>query len=321
MKLRISFSLVSLLFVASYAPKVHAADIVIDTVLASVDGKPITLRDVQKRLRTKKAISASDAVKDPEVKYALDSLIVERMILEEAESRKMNVSDAESNSYVDEVAKQNGLTRAEFEQALTKEGRTLTDYKAQVKIEILKSRIASASLMGGVGISEDEIDRYLTESSGNTKSEKQVTLKQIVISKTGRSQEDYQALVAKVKEGLAKGDSFSSLVEQFSDGSEKSDGGAIGTVSESDLSQEIFDATLSLKEGEVSRPVESADGTRFFLVDKINTNKAKEQKDPATLAALRDDARKILQRRKLETKMQSFFSTELAKLHSIDRKI
>lgn len=310
---------VSLALLAA-SSRLSAEEIVVDTVLASVDGSPITLRDVQKKIGRGRAVKAADVSRDPEVKYVLDSLIVEKMILSEAEARKIGVSDSDVESYVSEVAKQNNLSKDDFERALSKEGRTMSEYKGQVKIEIIKSRLASSSLIGGVGVSEEEIDKYLKESNPGAAAGKVVALRQILISKAGRSDDDYRRQLAEVQEKIASGADFESLVEKYSDGKEKSDGGRIGSLPESDLSQEIFNAVLSLKEGEVSPPVENSDGARFFLVES-RTIAGTAAEDSAKTEETRENARRILQRRKLESKMQNFFTEDLAKLHTIDRKI
>lgn len=300
--------------------KTWADEIVVDTVLASVDGAPITLRDVQKKIGGGKLVKASDVAKDPEVKYILDSLIVEKMILSEAESRKIGVSDTDVEGYINEVAKQNSLTRDEFEKALAKGGRTMTEYKGQVKIEIIKSRLASSSLVGGVGVSEEEIDNYLKESDGSKGAGNIVALRLLLISKSERTDEEYQKRLDEVKAKISSGADFASLVETYSDGPQKADGGKLGAVPESDLSQEIFNAILSLKDGETSAAVESSDGARFFFVESRTTQESGAE-DKSKAEEARENARRILQRRKLEAKMQTFFTEDLAKMHTIDRKI
>jgi parvulin-like peptidyl-prolyl isomerase len=81
------------------------------------------------------------------------------------------------------------------------------------------------------------------------------------------------------------------------------------------LNSSIFDAISSLKAGQVSPVVSGPDGLRVFkLGERL------DQKDEDVQAA-RDEARKALQQQKLQSKMQDYFTTELYKLHSVDKKI
>jgi parvulin-like peptidyl-prolyl isomerase len=102
----------------------------------------------------------------------------------------------------------------------------------------------------------------------------------------------------------------------ISEGPERSDGGLIGVVAEKDLSPEIFDAVFSLKGGEVSAITRTAQGFHLFWVDE-RFNEADSEENSRLL----DDVRKTIQEQKTRLKVESYFTTELYKAHSVDRKI
>ncbi|MEO6349773.1 MAG: peptidylprolyl isomerase [Candidatus Limnocylindrales bacterium] len=75
--------------------------------------------------------------------------------------------------------------------------------------------------------------------------------------------------VAKVKEELAKADAdFAALARQYSDGPEAEEGGEVGWVSRTQLSEDIVDKVFELAAGQVSEPLELGEGHYFIKVEE-----------------------------------------------------
>ena len=117
--------------------KVEAApqELVIDAIVGSVDDKPITLSDLNARLAPRR-LTLAEAGKEPEASRVLDQIILEKLLEEEAKAKRVNVTDAEVQEYLQEVMQRNGLSEGEFQAALAKEGRSVSAYKQQIKILI-----------------------------------------------------------------------------------------------------------------------------------------------------------------------------------------
>ena len=99
-------------------------EILIDTVLASVAGTPITLRELEAQYSllypsAKRTVASAEQVaQSPELKKLLEMLINQKLIEAEAEKRKIKVSVNDVERYIDQVARQNNLSRSDFELAL-----------------------------------------------------------------------------------------------------------------------------------------------------------------------------------------------------------
>ena len=288
---------------------------IIDAVVASVDGQPITLQELGRSLQPPRTLTMADASNSADARAALDRLILERLILAEGESKKMQVSDAEVDSYINEVAKRNNLSRPDFETALQKEGVQLGKYKQDIKLEILKSRLASTFVRGNVNVSDEEIEKYLEEHVGRSKTSNQIQLRQIQVSASGRSMEEAKEIAEAAKKELDGGADFAEVAKKYSDSPDKADGGLLGVVEEKDLSPEIFDIVFPLKEGEVSKVAETGDSYRIFRMEKrFGAGEARDER-------LVEEVRAELTRAKMEEKFNSFFMTDLYKQHSVDKKI
>jgi peptidyl-prolyl cis-trans isomerase SurA len=289
-------------------------EIVLDTVVASVNGKPITWSDLKQRLRDRAPASVDQASSDPGARSMLDILIMERLVEEDAEARRLGASNEEIDAYISEIAQRNGMRLDGFKTALASEGRDYDEYRQQVRLEILKGKLASAYLRGGVTVSDDEVDAYLKEHPDLSQQGSKVELSQIFVSNEGRTPEEARALLEKAQADLNSGVTFLDVVEKYAEESEKPTGGALGLVNEQELSKPIFNAVLLLKAGQHSEIVETPRGFHIFRVEKrLNDESATE--------TVRGEVRKRLQSVKVDEKLADFFTNELFKNYSVDKKL
>ena len=300
------------------APKPQASqEVFIDTVVASVNGQPITLSELSARLEPPRKLTFQTAAADPEVQYALDRMVLEQLILAEAENRRISVVDAEIDAYMNEVASRNQLTREGFEQALIKEHHNIANYRAQAKVDILRSKLASQIAQSGVGVSDEEVKKYLEQNPVLSKSGSKVKLRQILITEDGKADGEAKLLAEKVYKEAQAGEDFSELARQFSDGPEASEGGSLGVIAEEDLDSTIFDAIFSLKAEDTSEIVKIPSGYAIYHLDQRFMEKDEDQNQ----AALEEEVRAQLKQQKLEMKLRTYFTSDLFKAHSVDKKI
>lgn len=306
----------------SNPPKATDSDIIIDAVVASVDEKPITLNEVRSRLTTPRKISVKELSADHEAQETLETIIGERVLEAEAAAKRISIDESEIEDYINEVAARNSLSRSDFEGVLKKEGKSIDWYKRQVRSEITKTKIASTITKGGMSVSDQEIDEYLSSSHSLSGEGASIKLRVITIYKTGRSQEEIDAKIKLVEEALDAGKSFESVAKEFSDNTNKDDGGLLGTVAEKDLSSNIFDAVLSVETGKYSKPVVTDNDVQFFFVEErfAAKDEDEDEDDEEHQKARREEARKVIQDRKTKEKLSSYFGLEIQKNHTIDKK-
>lgn len=286
---------------------------VIDSVVASVDGVPITLSDIEHRLPDKKQLTLRQAADDAQARSILEQLIIEKLLLQEAEAKHISVTDSELDSYVNEVAKRNSMSPAEFESALKAQGNTLSAYRDSVRMDIIKSRLLVQYSRNSVPITNDEITQYLAEHPAIASTSDTVKLEQIFISSELHGEDQTQARLEHITNRLGAGDEFSQLAKELSDGPEARDGGNIGIVSELELGPEIKDAIATLEEGKVSAPVKSIAGVHLFRLVKRFGKKGDSE--------IKEEVRHILMEEKSKQRNQEYFLSELTKLHTVERKI
>jgi peptidyl-prolyl cis-trans isomerase SurA len=297
-------------------PAPQQSEIVIDAIAASVDDKPITLTDLSVRLRPPRKLSLAQASKDPEAMKVLDQLILEKVLEEEAKVKRVVVGDSELDDYMNEVAQRNNMTREQFVVALSKEGQDLQSYKQQIKLDILKAKLASTITRGGVSTSETEVDEYLESHPDLKVEENTIKLHQIIIRKEGRSTDEVTQKAEAVARALDSGTPFSDVAAKHADNGAVPDGTLVGVLAESDLSGDISSAVDGLKTGEHSKPVETESGVQIFFVERRYTDDDDDNEE-----ALRAEARQIIQKQKTQQRLASYFGEELFKNHAVDKRL
>ena len=289
--------------------------LLIDAIVASVDGKPITLVDLCKRLKPPRKLDLSQASSDREAQTVLNEMILEKLIYAEAESKKMQVTDSDIDNYLNEIAARNNMNRQQFESALQKENISLEKYKEDIKFDILKSRLASSYVKSNVSITDDEVEKYLDEKIGKSGEGSQIQLRQIFISASGRGRAEAKQIAEEAQKAGNSGSDFADIARKYSDGPEKEEGGSLGVIAEKDLSPDIFEIIFPLKEGEISSVVETANGYRIIKVEKRFNGESKHDE------RLINETRSMLEKSRMEEKLMSYFMTDIYKLHSVDKKI
>lgn len=118
--------------------------------------------------------------------------------------------------------------------------------------------------MGGQKISEEDIKNYYNPNSKNLE---QIRISHVFITAKGITKDEARAKAELVAKRARAGEKFENLVDQFSeDSTSKKRGGDIGYISRERLSPEIENKIFSLKEGEISDPIETENGFHVIKV-------------------------------------------------------
>ena len=99
---------------------------------------------------------------------------------------------------------------------------------------------------------------------------------------------------------LSDGADFTELAKQHSRDASAKDGGDMGTLKRGELSQDVENAILALKPGQLSRPFRSPLGYHVFRLE------SKEGLDGEGLVRIRSQIRDILFRQKYEARQEAW---------------
>jgi peptidyl-prolyl cis-trans isomerase SurA len=280
--------LVLVLAVLGFAAPAIAADAM--RIAAIVNDEAISQLDLVARVRM--AILSSNLEDTPEVRQrlaaqVLRTLIDERLKLQEATKQGVAVSGAEVSERLAQLARQNGLSQADFETVLKKNGippEALTD---QIKTEIAWLKLAQRKLRPLVRISEEEIDAELARIAA-TQGKPESLVAEIFLPVESADQDaqvrqNGERLIQQLREGAP----FPAIARQFSGSATAAGGGVIGWVRPGQLEDALDKVAQQLGQGEVSNLIPVVGGYQILtVVDRRIAGQVTTEEGRVSLAQL-----------------------------------
>ncbi len=201
-------------------------------------------------------------------KQALLRLIDNRLLVEEAE-RLYNMDEIRKD-LVKRFMKRNEIrTDEELEKFLEPYGMTREDLADRLVMSAAPDYVVDMQVRRTLSVTEEEARKYYEEHGDRWRTPGSVTFREIVLeAKTPAERERRRKEAEKiVAEARQEGSDFGKLVQQYSEAASKAVLGRIGPIDPRDLRPEIARVLLAMKPGEVSDPVETADGWHVLLLE------------------------------------------------------
>lgn len=245
---------------------------------------------------------------------ALDDLIDEKLVLQQANELKLSVTSEQVDRALDEVKQQNGLTDAQFRDALKAQGFSMDSYRRQLRKQILEMQAKNISVGSRINVTDDEIRQIYDTEVGKIKGEMRYHLQLILVQVSPKaSDEDVarkQRVAEKVVELARGGTRWAELVRSYSDDDlSKAEGGDLGYVAKEDLVDAVADEIEQMKNGELRGPIRTGRGFQIVkLVDK-------KSKDVVSYEAAKEGIRRRLFAQQLERVTQSWLKELRRKAH------
>ena len=275
-------------------PQIAQAPQIIEQVLVKVNGDIITKSDLEERqiaaLRERK-INPEILKNDDQLKKALSDItpqllvaaIDELLLTQLGREKGLKLSDDQFNKWLTEMRKDNNLEdNARFESALKQEGISISDLRKNVERQFIMSQVQREEFGGKLQITEEEARQYYQAHQKEFIEPASVTLREILIDVPTTTQggkpmisvgADDQAAkkAADVRARLSAGEDFAKVAGEVSSGSSKANGGLIGPIATSELSQDLQKLLEKMKPGDVTDPIRT---TRGYQILKLDTMKA-----------------------------------------------
>ena len=266
--------IMSILTIAIVA-EVHAE--IVDRIVAVVNKTVITEYQIQ---QTQQNFMQEGAPEESLTRESvLNFLIEQELVLQEAARMGLLVTDEELNAALENIKQQNNLTSDEqLKSALAGEGKTLTDFKEDVRQQIRLAKIVGQEVRSKVDVSDAEVDAYYDEhrdefarpaASGG------VSVRQILLTLPENADAAHieqvrgeaQALVQQLREGA----DFADMARRHSQHSTAASGGELGTFKPGELAAP-FDIAFRLQAGEVSDPIQTDNGFSIIAAQPSGDN-------------------------------------------------
>ncbi|MCX4188926.1 peptidylprolyl isomerase [Methylophaga sp. OBS3] len=231
-------------------------------------------QNVRQQIRQRNgAMPSSDVLR----RQVLERLIMQRIQLQRAEQTGVRVSDDALNAALTQIAQNNNMTLREFRDVIEQDGYRFTDFRENIREEMIITRLRKAQVEDSIVISEREVDNFLATQTLQGEAETTYRLQHILVSvPEAASPEDIQDAeqrLAQIQTLLRDGGDFAEVAAGYSDGQNALEGGELGWRKQGELPSLFANVVPTLAKGEVSDVIRSGSG--FHLV-RVADKKSEE---------------------------------------------
>jgi len=276
---RLSLALITALSCAAVAPAADAAApraVEVDRIVAVVNNEVITTLDLRERVQQAVRQLTRQGTPQPPAdvleRQLLERLVLERAQLQLARETALQVDDATLDRAIGRIAENNRLTVPELRTALDKDGIGWDRFRADIRTEILLTRLREREVDSRIVVTDAEVDNFLANNPDALSGEEFQLAHILVRVPEGATPQQMATLTARAEtaaQRLRTGDDFARVAASYSDAPDAMSGGSLGWRSRDRLPPLFADAVRELRPGSISPVVRSAAGFHIVkLVDK-----------------------------------------------------
>ncbi len=235
-------------------PETASSNLPDTTVVATVNGDPITLGEFIERF-TRSGFKLDISVGLPIKEEFLNRLIERKMMLREAQRRRIKIGLPEINQRISALQNEHGK---DLKTELAAQGIDFEKWKADIWENMMIEKLVGREVNRNVSVSAAEIRRSYQSNQDRFHRPDQVRVRQIVVSTEPEA--------VGILEQLRGGADFVALAKKKSTAPEASAGGDLGYFARGEMPAE-FNLVFGLRKGELSSVVKSPYGFHIFRLE------------------------------------------------------
>ena len=287
-----------------------SGSVVVDRVVAVVNDEIITMSDLQRE----EALRKHEAGRND--RLVLEDMIDRKLQMAAAKRTGMDVTDKELDEAIADIIKRNKMDMLQFTMALSKEGLTLEQYRAELREQITLSRLFNKYVRSGVNVDEAEARAFYQNNPKTYSLPEEIRVRQIFLSLPDKAAPEQAAAVREKAQSVyaraQKGEDFIRLVREVSQGATASQDGDLGFMQRGDALPEIEEAARPLKPGDSSSPFLCAGGYNIIKLEEVRTQVRPFEK-------VKDEIMKTLYEQKVENTYRSWLQALRSESHIENR--
>jgi parvulin-like peptidyl-prolyl isomerase len=300
------------------APQVRAqvrAELV-DGIVVIVHNSLVTLLDLEARNEQTADQLRRDYGRDPSIlrqKLAemqsenLEKLVERQLILHDLRTGgrvpeailKKELDRAANREIEGEIRSLYGGDRMRLVRTLQDRGLTYERYHQQVCDRIAVAWSRQQNISSGLIASPHKVEAYYQAHLDQYQEEPEVKLRTIVLNKSDPPGLDVRKLAEEILIKIKQGVSFAEMATNYSQGTQRAQGGDWGWVKRSGLRPELANAAFSLKKGEVSGVIDDPAACFLICVEDVRSKRytpLDDVRDRIEKALLDDEANRLEKR-------------------------
>jgi peptidyl-prolyl cis-trans isomerase SurA len=275
----------SLLCLSSFSSV--AKEVELDRVAAVVNSGVVLESEVQDLLKNVKTQAKKNNQTLPSDRalrtQAMEKLINDSLILQLGERMGVQVSDAQLDTTIANMAKENKMTLEQFRQAIIADGNDYEKYRESVRTELISGEVRRAAVRRRIFIAPQEVKNLLAAMKEQTNNNVEYHLGHILIEfPPDPKQADITAAkerAEKVIELLRSGSDFTKIAIASSGGENALKGGDMGWKNINEMPTLFSELIDGKNKGEVFGPIRTGLGFSIVKVLDIRGQKIVEKEE------------------------------------------
>jgi len=250
----------------------------------------------------------------------LDEMVNEELIVQAAESAKIEVESSEVQAALDTIKEQNNLDDAGLSSALAGQGYTMANYKQELRRQLLRLRAVNTLVAPKVQIGDEEVRARYDQMARRTEQVQAIKLAHMLFKLPEHATEQQ---IAEAKDKASKaiarvkaGEDFAKVAATESeDDSTKATGGELGWFQRGSMANPDWEPIVfAMEKGDIRGPVAGPQGFHVFLVTEV------KRSDLKPFPEMKEQLQRELRRREMDKQTQTWVE-ELRKKAYIDIKL
>jgi peptidyl-prolyl cis-trans isomerase SurA len=283
-----------------------SAAVVVDGIVAVVNGEIITLLELEKagaavleeRLR---AVAPADReqVRRETLKPLLDQLVLLRLEAQRARELGIQVAAQEVDTAIAGILAENHFSDEVLDRLIRERGMSREEFRADIQSQIRHQKLVRQEIGARITVSDEEIAAYYTEHRQEWRRPEKIRIRHLLVplpaTPSPAEVEEARARAAALRARAAGGADFANLVRAETPGSAPGVDPISGEIVRGELFPALEEAAFALPVGGVSEPVRGPAG--FHLVQLAEQTPAYE---PSLEEMRANIERKIVERKTRE---------------------
>jgi peptidyl-prolyl cis-trans isomerase SurA len=267
----------------------------VQSIAAVVNDDIVSTQELAERVRLARA--STGLPDDPNTQRLLTQQVLRTLIdeaLQRQEARRLNVevTDAEIDGAIANIAQRNNLSADQLTAYLAERGTGIVSLRTQLRNQIAWLKVIGREIRPKIVVSEGQID-LASRVAAPVAGERELLLSEIVLPVYSPEQEpDVMADAQRLVAALRGGGEFEPLARQMSVAASAESGGDLGWISSAILAEDLRNALARMAPGQISEPIRTALGIQVLMLR--DARQIGSAPAPAPSTASRDEVRQRL---------------------------
>jgi peptidyl-prolyl cis-trans isomerase SurA len=260
---------------AAYAQSTQQPVELLDRVVAVVNDDVITQNDLDQRMKSvEQQLQQQGTPLPPEAdlrKQVLEHMITEKVQLQYAKQTGIKIDDTQLQRAIARIAQDNRLTVEALRGALSQQGVSWDQFRDRIRNEIMLTKLRQRDVDDKVVVTDGEVENYLRMRREHAGDSEEYKLSHILIlvpeqaspEQIAQQQKRAEAALNEIREGT----DFRQVAAAYSDAPDAMKGGDLGWRPAGRLPEIFTDALKTMKIGDVSPLLRSANGFHIIKLD------------------------------------------------------